>query len=302
MKLLPTYYQQRKLEHLVENRTTYTVESAELNIYETHHHAQEVVLQFNQPVLASMISGKKVMHLRQQDPFAFMPGQSIIMPAQEVMKIDFPEATMHNPTQCLAMTIAPEKIAGVVEQMNLMAPKASAIAWQLHDYNFAFVNDPAVSGIIQRLIDLFTENHPSKDAFVNMALGELIMRILQAQNKEQLSSQANTLSTTNRLAAAIQYVRQHLDSPITVQQLSQQACMSESNFHKVFKDELGLSPIQFIKQERVKMAAQLLQDPHISLREVYLACGFTNTSYFIRTFKKAHGQTPKEFQHQRQSA
>jgi len=53
------HLQSRKLEQVVENRTAYTIDTAELNIYETHQYAEKVELTFNSPVLASMIRGKK---------------------------------------------------------------------------------------------------------------------------------------------------------------------------------------------------------------------------------------------------
>jgi len=94
MTKLPNYFfEQRRIENMVENRTTYTVESAELSVYETYSYAEDVFLKFHQPVFASMIEGKKIMYLREQNPFDFLPGQSVMMPANEVMKIDFPEAS-----------------------------------------------------------------------------------------------------------------------------------------------------------------------------------------------------------------
>lgn len=56
---LSHHLQSRKLELVVENRTAYTLENAELNIYETHQIAKNVELTFSNPVLASMIRGKK---------------------------------------------------------------------------------------------------------------------------------------------------------------------------------------------------------------------------------------------------
>ena len=90
-----SYHQQnRKLVDLVENRTAYTLNNAELNIYETHKTAEKVALQFTNPVLASMIRGKKVMHLTDLPSFEFLPGESVIVPSHEIMQIDFPEAKL----------------------------------------------------------------------------------------------------------------------------------------------------------------------------------------------------------------
>lgn len=296
MELSKAFYENRRLEHLVENRTTYTLENAEMNVYETHHYAEEVVLQFHQPVFASMITGKKIMHLREQTPFDFMPGESVIMPANEIMKIDFPEAAMNNPTKCLAMTISPEKINRVIENLNEQSHLLEDREWQMSADNFAFTNDPAVSQIIQRLIFLFAENHASKDYFVDMMIRELIIRVLQKENRRALADNSRQFSGNHRLAATIDYIKKNLHLSLAVSDLCQVACMSESSFHRVFRNELGVSPVQFINEERIKKATKMLKQPKIQIKEVYLSCGFNNLSYFIRTFKKTLNQTPKEYQ------
>ena len=61
--LLSKHKQHRKLTTLVENRTTYNAEFAELNIYETHKYAEKVSLTFDFPIIASMLTGKKIMHI-----------------------------------------------------------------------------------------------------------------------------------------------------------------------------------------------------------------------------------------------
>ena len=73
----------RRLEQEVENRTAYTIDTAELNIYETQHVAEKVELTFTNPVLASMIRGKKVMHLPGTPSFDLLPGESVIVPSEE---------------------------------------------------------------------------------------------------------------------------------------------------------------------------------------------------------------------------
>ena len=54
---------ERDLRTLVENRTTYTLEECELNIFETHQQAEAINLSFVDFVLTNMLKGKKVMHL-----------------------------------------------------------------------------------------------------------------------------------------------------------------------------------------------------------------------------------------------
>jgi AraC family transcriptional regulator len=296
MELPKHFFEGRRLETLVENQTTYAVNNAEMHIFETHQQAEKILLQFNEPVLASMIQGKKVMHLHGHQAFSFLPGESLILPADEIMCIDFPEAEMNNPTRCSAMSINEEKITEVVDIMNCSSPRIDNNEWKYADYNFHFTNDAAINQIIQRLFFLFSEDHPSKDVFVDFMLKELIIRIIRANYKEIYTEQALQLSGNNRIAFVINYIRKNLDKPLSIRELSNKAYMSESHFHRVFKNELGISPVDFINNERIKLATRLLADPKITVKEVYMRCGFDSRSYFNRMFRKKQQLSPTQYQ------
>ena len=163
IKLSDNFLEGRRLETMVENQTSYTMNNAAMHVFETHEQAASVLLKFEQPVLASMIQGKKIMHLRDYEAFDFLPGESLVLPANESMCIEFPEAMAKNPTRCLAMAISEDKINKVLQFMNENMPKSTKEAWGLMDYNFHFVNDRGIYQIIQRLLFLFSEDHPSKD-------------------------------------------------------------------------------------------------------------------------------------------
>ena len=284
------------LQTLVENRTTYSLETLELNLFETHQAAEAVQLQFDQPVLASMIRGRKIMHLREDPGFAFLPGESILLPARERMVIDFPDATQRQPTKCLALAIDEAEVDKVLQLMNEQRPRTGGGEWSASDYNFHFTQQPAITQLLQRLVFLCAEDHPNKDLFVNMHLRELLIRIMQSESQQYHLRTAANRATRSPLAAVITYVRNHLDEKLTVAQLSRIACMSESGFYRAFRNELDCSPVEFINHERLKLAASLLLDPERSIREVALRCGFNSVSYFTRAFGEHFGSSPGAYQ------
>lgn len=294
IKISEGFYKERKLQNLVENQTSFSLENATMHVFETHSKAEKVLLKFDEPVLASMLMGRKVMHLQNVNSFNFLPGESLILPPKEVMCIDFPEASMSTPTKCLAMGISESFILQTIHRMNEDMAKADD-DWKFTDYNFHFTNDQGIYQILQRLLFLFTENHPSKDLFVSMMLKELIIRILQTENLSKHHSQTEQ-STSNRLTYIIKYINDNLDKSLTVDQLANKAYMSESNFHRVFKNEVGMSPIDFINKERIELASRLLKDPNRKIKDVYSECGFESRSYFNRLFKRELNTSPSEFQ------
>ncbi|WP_341461478.1 AraC family transcriptional regulator [Zhouia spongiae] len=220
-----------------------------------------------------------------------------MLPADELMCIDFPEAKENDPTRCLAMAISREMISEIIALMNDKLPKADQKEWSFIDYNFHFTNDIGIYQILQRLLFLFTEDHPSKDLFVNNMLKELIIRIMQTNSKKIYTEKTMELGGNNRLSYIVDYIRDNLQRSLSVLELSKKAYMSESNFHRVFKNEMGMSPVDFINNERIKLASSLLQDPDLKIKEVFMRCGFENRSYFNRLFKRLKKISPKEYQY-----
>ena len=296
IRLSNNFLKGRRLGTMVENQTSYTMNNAAMHVFETHEKAASVLLKFDQPVLASMIQGKKIMRLRDYESFDFLPGESLVLPANEGMCIDFPEAMAKNPTRCLAMTISEDKIHDVLQFMNEHMPKSNNEDWGLMDYNFHFVNDRGIFQIIQRLLFLFSEDHPSKDIFVDNMLRELIIRILQTNERKIYSNATLTVKKESRLTEVIRFIRNNLHTSLHVDHLSRIACMSPSHFYRTFKLELGISPVEFINNERIKLAVGLLRDPRRSIKDVYLDCGFESRSYFNRVFKTRQHLAPGEYQ------
>ena len=109
---------EKSLKTLVENRTIYNLNHCELNIFETHQQSERVSLKFNDLVFTAMLRGKKVMNLFGDKRFDYLPGESVIVPSNEEMIIDFPEASLHTPTQCIALAIDEEKIKETFIKIN----------------------------------------------------------------------------------------------------------------------------------------------------------------------------------------
>ncbi|MGB3618809.1 MAG: AraC family transcriptional regulator, partial [Catalinimonas sp.] len=177
----------RPLDRLVENRRCYTVDVAELNLYDALRPAERVWLRFDAPVLASMITGQKVMHLRDHRPFDFWPGESLVLPAGEPMHIDFPDASDDAPTRCLALALSEELIRETCVLLEEHCPRAEpGDAWALDDRPFHLMNDPFLHDTVRRLVQLFVEDHPARDLFVRQTSRELVVRLLQTHARRLL--------------------------------------------------------------------------------------------------------------------
>ncbi|WP_405292158.1 AraC family transcriptional regulator [Algibacter sp. Ld11] len=288
----------RKLTTLVENRTTYNAEYAELNIYETHAYAEQVSLKFDFPIIASMLTGKKVMHIDGLESFDFFPGESVVMPTNKEMVIDFPIATQDCPTQCLALGIDGSKIDEVVEKFNHhVAIENKNNTWKLDENASHLINNTDVNHLVERLVYTFTNNNTSKDVLLDLMIQELVVRLLQTKAKAYILNESGAFLNDTRIGMVIKFIKTNLtNKDISVDLLAKKACMSTSHFHKKFKNTLGISPIDYINSEKIKFSKKLIKESKdFRMSEIAFKSGFNNTSYFNRQFKKMEMITPQQF-------
>jgi AraC family transcriptional regulator len=72
--------------------------------------------------------------------------------------------------------------------------------------------------------------------------------------------------------------------------------MSESHFSRSFKKSVGIAPYQYLMQQRVERAKQLLEQQSIAISTIALDCGFANQTHLTKVFRKVTGGTPKAYQ------
>ncbi|GFO59565.1 hypothetical protein GMST_18900 [Geomonas silvestris] len=98
-----------------------------------------------------------------------------------------------------------------------------------------------------------------------------------------------------RLRAAIRYLEENLAAPISLERLAEEACFSKFHFCREFKKYLGVTPIQYLMQRRIDLAARLLRSKHLPISAVALKTGFPDQSEFTKSFKKCLGVTPSTY-------
>lgn len=292
----PHLSHERSLKTLVENRTVYSLDNCELNLFETYQESHLVPLKFNDLVVTSMLRGKKVMHLFDDPKFEYLPGETVVIPSNVEMKIDFPEATKSNPTQCLALAIDHFKINEILQFLNERYPKEGTNNfWKLDSENYFFYNNIELATTINKLIKECMSTSITKDALADLTLQELLIRIIQTQTVKAVDTN-KTIDKNSPLIPILEHIRANIRESINLKELSDKAFMSTTTFYRFFKRELGMSPIEFILNEKMKYAKQLLKNPSIQINEVSYASGFEDCNYFIRIFKKYEGVTPKQYQ------
>ena len=102
-------------------------------------------------------------------------------------------------------------------------------------------------------------------------------------------------TSDERMTRVLAYIQKHLYDNIDVRALADIACVNGCYLIRLFKREVGLSPLRYINQKKVEKAQLLLLTADMPVKEIAYELGFFDLSYFIRLFKKKVGVTPQEY-------
>ena len=100
---------------------------------------------------------------------------------------------------------------------------------------------------------------------------------------------------TEQLKVALEMIETSYQDAITLDDLSRSVGMSPKYFCRFFKQMTQKTPIDYLNNYRIERACYQLSTGDYSLMEVSLNCGFTDYSYFIKTFRKYKNTTPRKW-------
>ncbi|MCY7323926.1 MAG: AraC family transcriptional regulator [Phormidesmis sp. CAN_BIN36] len=98
-----------------------------------------------------------------------------------------------------------------------------------------------------------------------------------------------------KLEQAIEYINTHLSENLSLVAIATELEMSQYYFCRLFKRSTGLTPHQYLIQQRVERAKQLLKQPELTIAHIAIKCGFANQSHLAKQFRQHTGLTPKQF-------
>ena len=110
----------------------------------------------------------------------------------------------------------------------------------------------------------------------------------------RLSSYADGLSAV-KLTLIKDYINAHLDLDLKLTELSSIVQISPYHFLRLFKKTLGITPHQYILQQRIERAKYLLKSSTLDISEIAFKVGFCDSSHLTRCFKSILGKTPSQW-------
>jgi AraC family transcriptional regulator len=123
----------------------------------------------------------------------------------------------------------------------------------------------------------------------------LAARLVQNYAVSKPEFKANGLSQS-QLKRVIDYMKANLTQDLSILDLATLTGMSESHFSRSFKRSVRIAPYQYLIQQRVERAKQLLEKKSIAVSAIALDCGFANQTHLTKVFRQMTGMTPKAYQ------
>ncbi len=100
----------------------------------------------------------------------------------------------------------------------------------------------------------------------------------------------------------LRYIRNHIGSPLTLEELSHLFHTNRTTLSRRIKELTGLTPAQYVLEERLNQSRPELLFTELSIQEIALKYGFSGENYYIRAFKKRFGKSPLQYRNEGRAA
>lgn len=151
---------------------------------------------------------------------------------------------------------------------------------------------------IEQHFSRILESHLKKDdysiATINASMQLLLISVINSLVKGQ-SVPRKENNYSERIQAAHRIIEDNISTELPISLIAERLGLGLSQFRYIFRKETGFSPVEYINNYRIKLAAGLLTQSKKSVTDIAFEVGFQSTQYFAIRFKKATGVSPSQY-------
>jgi AraC-like DNA-binding protein len=220
-------------------------------------------------------------------------GQSLVVTVEVPVVSQIVEATPEEPFTGATLELDAEIILDVVTRLDAMPHLQGPAGFGL------VVNelDAQMTGSLLRLLDLVRQPHAIEILYPAI-MREISYWLLIGPAGRNVARMVLPEGQPLRIAAAIAYMRDNFELPMSVAELAGKAGMSPSTFHQHFKTLTSISPLQYQKQLRLLEARRMMVTEGVKAGVAAVAVGYESVSQFSREYARMFGSPPRrEAQH-----
>lgn len=149
-------------------------------------------------------------------------------------------------------------------------------------------SDPNIKIIsyFEKLFNIFSLHEPLQKQRLACQLENILLSVALISNRTY---------TVRGLSKSLGYIHTCYNKEIRIPELAKMESLSNSRYITVFKENMGMSPSEYILNLRINVACDLLRNHDMSVKEVAANVGYDNAHFFSKLFKKKTGSTPKKY-------
>lgn len=155
--------------------------------------------------------------------------------------------------------------------------------------------DNSITPIISSLCNSLTCKETGYEFITQGYLYQLLGVILHNHLYEEAVHDKITTEHLDSIKKVLEYISENYSTNIRLVTLARIAGMNPKYFCRYFRSMTDRTPIDYLNYYRIECACEMLSTRDISVKETAISCGFNDESYFIKTFGKYKGITPKQF-------
>lgn len=139
------------------------------------------------------------------------------------------------------------------------------------------------------------DEEPGYEFTVRSALSSLLWQVYSLQSAGDRTVSTKALRDARRIKQMLTYIHEHFGSELSIRAIAASATVSESECLRCFRTAIGTTPIQYLRQHRLRQAAMQLLSSQDKISDIAERCGFQDMSYFTKSFREAEGCSPTEY-------
>ncbi|MGL5254622.1 MAG: AraC family transcriptional regulator N-terminal domain-containing protein [Brevinema sp.] len=197
------------------------------------------------------------------------------------------EASPENPYLAITLELDYSSIGELMQEVNfpeIKNPIQQSMAVSQSDSN--------IIDAYSRLIDLLSLPEDQQKVLAPMIIREIHFRLLTGELGEQLRMLHTNGCTSNRIAKAASWIREHFAESFKVEDLAAKVFMAPSSFYRNFNKVTSVSPIKYQKQIRLYEARRLILGGEDVISAAYQV-GYESSTQFHKEYKRMFGAPPK---------
>ena len=142
---------------------------------------------------------------------------------------------------------------------------------------------------------------PGRDTLINRLVGMFLIECIRDYIEQLPNTSDNWLSAVRDpyLSPALSAIHAQPAHAWTVAELAKLACLSRSAFHDRFSDVIGMPPLTYLTEHRLRLAARLLAQGDLSVTRISGRVGYTSEAAFSQAFRRQYRMTPSQYRKSR---